>query len=70
MPCDAVLRLVKAKTYGSGGAPKLPMPPVPQTFDSQAVTRPSLSAPILTSANADGRLPRDHQLQIAVEQQS
>src|SRR5262245_41003792 len=44
-------------TYGRGGEPPPPIPPVAHDFDSHAVMVPSLLAPSLISAKADGRLP-------------
>ena len=46
-----------SKTYGSGGDPPPPGPPVPQPSDCQPVRRPSFEAATLTRAYAEGRAP-------------
>src|SRR5436305_3655880 len=44
-------------TYGMGGAPPPPGPPVPHDSDCHAVSVPSFFAPTLTLAKAEGRQP-------------
>src|SRR5438270_13276603 len=44
-------------TYGMGGAPPPPGPPVPQESDCQAVSVPSFLAPLFTLEKAEGRQP-------------
>src|SRR5581483_7348396 len=45
------------KTYGIGGIPPPPMPPVAQDSDCQAVIVPSFLAAVLILANPEGRFP-------------
>src|SRR6516162_7970956 len=44
-------------TYGMGGMPPPPTPPVDHVCDSQTVMVPSFLAPTLILPNAEGRLP-------------
>jgi hypothetical protein len=50
-------RLGGVSTYGIGGRPPPPMPPLPQLSDCHAVMVPSFFAPILAVAKHEGREP-------------
>src|SRR5213594_692685 len=45
------------QTYGNGGAPAPPIPPVPHEVDSQATNVPSFLTPTFTLAKVEGRQP-------------